>query len=222
MNNLYAIYGTGGCARSVMPLLKNKVKNKDSSNSRSICYIDDNKNSDLINDTKVISFKNLLELKSSYKKIFISIAIADPKIRIKLYKRIKENNFEFLNLKSSNALIMDDVSIGEGYIISPFVTLTSNIRIGKCFHANLYSYVEHDCQIGNFVTFAPGVKCNGNVVIEDNVFIGSGAIIKNGTDKNKIVIGSGSIIGAGSIILNNVKKNTTVVGNNGRIISDRN
>ncbi len=222
MNNLYAIYGTGGCARSVMPLLKNKVKNKDSSNSRSICYIDDNKNSDLINDTKVISFKNLLELKSSYKKIFISIAIADPKIRIKLYKRIKENNFEFLNLKSSNALIMDDVSIGEGYIISPFVTLTSNIRIGKCFHANLYSYVEHDCQIGNFVTFAPGVKCNGNVVIEDNVFVGSGAIIKNGTDKNKIVIGSGSIIGAGSIILNNVKKNTTVVGNNGRIISDRN
>lgn len=222
MNNLYAIYGTGGCARSVMPLLKNKVKNKDSSNSRSICYIDDNKNSDLINDTKVISFKNLLELKSSYKKIFISIAIADPKIRIKLYKRIKENNFEFLNLKSSNALIMDDVSIGEGFIISPFVTLTSNIRIGKCFHANLYSYVEHDCQIGNFVTFAPGVKCNGNVVIEDNVFVGSGAIIKNGTDKNKIVIGSGSIIGAGSIILNNVKKNTTVVGNNGRIISDRN
>ncbi len=222
MNNLYAIYGTGGCARSVMPILKNIINNKDSGNSKSICFIDDNKINDLINDIKVISFKNLLELRGSYNKIFISIAIADPKIRKKLYKRIKQNNLEFLNLKSFNSVIMDDVSIGEGFIISPFVTLTSNIKIGKCFHANLYSYVEHDCQIGDFVTFAPGVKCNGNVIIEDNVFIGSGAIIKNGTDKNKVVIESGSIIGAGSIILNNVKKNTTVVGNNGRIISDRN
>ena len=66
---------------------------------------------------------------------------------------------------------MDDVKIGEGAILSPYVTLTSNISIGKFFHANLYSYVEHDCFIGDFVTFAPGVKCNGNVVIGDNTIM---------------------------------------------------
>jgi acetyltransferase-like isoleucine patch superfamily enzyme len=80
---------------------------------------------------------------------------------------------------------MNDVKIGNGYLISPFVTFTSNIIIGKYFHANLYSYVEHDCIIGDFVTFAPGVKCNGNIIIEDEVFVGSGAIIKNGTNKHK-------------------------------------
>lgn len=41
---------------------------------------------------------------------------------------------------------------------------------GRHFHANLYSYVEHDCVIGDFVTFAPGVKCNGNVVVEDYAY----------------------------------------------------
>jgi len=220
MKNLYALYGTGGCARSVMPILKNTIGNKTDHNN--IIFIDDNKIEQSINGIKIITFQNLLELKNSYEKIYISIAIADSEIRKKLYKRIKKYNFEFLDLQSSNSIIMDNVSIGEGYIISPFVTFASNIKIGKCFHANLYSYVEHDCHIGDFVTFAPGVKCNGNVIIEDNVFIGSGAIIKNGTKENKIIIESGSIIGAGSLILNNVRKNTTVVGNNGRIIDDRN
>ena len=35
--------------------------------------------------------------------------------------------------------------------------------------------------IGDFVTFAPGVKCNGNIHIEDHVYIGAGAVIKQGT-----------------------------------------
>ena len=72
---------------------------------------------------------------------------------------------------------MDFVEIAEGSLISPFVTIGSNVKIGKFFHANLYSYVEHDCEIGDFITFAPGVKCNGNVNIQDNVYVGCGAII---------------------------------------------
>jgi acetyltransferase-like isoleucine patch superfamily enzyme len=51
---------------------------------------------------------------------------------------------------------MDDVVIGDGAILSPFTCITSNVRIGKSFHANLYSYVTHDCIIGDYVTFAPG------------------------------------------------------------------
>ncbi len=80
-----------------------------------------------------------------------------------------------------NVIIMDNVEIGEGAVLCPFVTLTSNIRIGKYFHANLYSYVEHDCVIGDYVTFAPAVRCNGNVIVEDHVYLGTGAIIKQGT-----------------------------------------
>lgn len=50
--------------------------------------------------------------------------------------------------------------------------------IGRSFHANIYSYVAHDCIIGDYVTFAPSVKCTGNVVIEDCVYIGTGAMRK--------------------------------------------
>jgi acetyltransferase-like isoleucine patch superfamily enzyme len=78
-------------------------------------------------------------------------------------------------------VILDDVEIGEGAIICHFTQMNSNIRIGKYFHANIYSYVAHDCVIGDYVTFAPAVRCNGNIIVKDHAYIGTGAVIKQGT-----------------------------------------
>ena len=116
---------------------------------------------------------------------------------------------------------MDNVVIGDGSILCPFVTLTSNITLGKCFHANLYSYVEHDCVIGDFVTFAPGVKCNGNVKIGDMVYIGAGAVIHQGTNDTPLFIGDGATIGMGAVVLNDVHAGQTVVGNPARPINKK-
>jgi acetyltransferase-like isoleucine patch superfamily enzyme len=111
---------------------------------------------------------------------------------------------------------MDEVLLGEGAILSPFVTLTSNIRIGRHFHANLYSYVEHDCVIGDFVTFAPAVKCNGNVHIGDHAYIGAGAVIRQGKPGKPLVIGKGAVIGMGAVVTRDVSPGVTVVGNPAR------
>jgi sugar O-acyltransferase (sialic acid O-acetyltransferase NeuD family) len=119
-------------------------------------------------------------------------------------------------LIAGNAVVMDEVSLGDGAILSPFVTLTSNIRIGRYFHANLYSYVEHDCLIGDFVTFAPGAKCNGNVVIEDHAYVGAGAVIKQGKPGQPLIIGRGAVVGMGAVVTKDVAPGTTVVGNPAR------
>lgn len=103
-------------------------------------------------------------------------------------------------------------------MLAPFVTLTSNIKIGRSFHANLYSYVAHDCEIGDFVTFAPGVKCNGNVVIGSKVYIGAGAIIKNGKPGNPLVIGDNALIGMGAVVAKSVPSGTMVVANPSKAI----
>ena len=106
--------------------------------------------------------------------------------------------------------------------MSPFVTITSNVIIGKCFQANIYSYVAHDSRVGDFVTFAPGAKCNGNVVIEDNVYIGTGAIIRQGRPNKPIVIGQGAIVGMGAIVTKNVPAGVTVIGNPAVPLSKKN
>ena len=112
---------------------------------------------------------------------------------------------------------MDDVILGAGACLSPFVTLTSNIRIGRAFHANSYSYVEHDCRIGDFVTFAPGVQCNGNVVIGDHAFPGAGAILRQGRSDTPLLIGRGAVVGMGAVVTKDVPAGVTVIGNPARI-----
>jgi sugar O-acyltransferase (sialic acid O-acetyltransferase NeuD family) len=107
---------------------------------------------------------------------------------------------------------MDSIELGEGALISPFVTLTSNISIGAHFQANLYSYVEHDCVIGDFVTFAPRVCCNGNVHIGDHAYIGTGAVIRQGRNGDPLRIGTGAVVGMGAVVTRDVEPYATVVG----------
>ena len=111
---------------------------------------------------------------------------------------------------------LDEVQIGEGAILCPFVKLGGNICIGKHFHANLYSYVTHDCEVGDYVTFAPGVMCNGNVVVQDHAYIGAGAMIKQGQLGKPLVIGRGAVVGMGAVVTKSVPPGATVVGNPAR------
>ena len=214
MPKINALYGYGGFGREVMPILKNLYPN-----DKNIFVVHKEfmpEHSD-INSTEIISFEDFLDIPNHEKNI--SITIADPIKRSALSKEIDSNKITRKTIISKNSLIMDNVEISDGAIICPFVTLTSNIRIGQNFHANLYSYVAHDCIVGNNVTFAPSVKCNGNVIIEDNVFIGTGAIIKQGKKDNPIVIGANSIISSGSFVTKNVSESTTVFGNPAKILS---
>ena len=103
--------------------------------------------------------------------------------------------------------------IGEGAIICGFCTITTNVRIGRFFHANIYSYVEHDAVIGDYVTFAPRVNCNGNIAIKDFAYIGNAAAIRQGESGRPTVIGRGAIVGMGAVVLGSVPDGQTVVGN---------
>ncbi len=56
--------------------------------------------------------------------------------------------------------------------------------------------------------------------VHDYVYVGTGAIIKNGTKDKPLVIGEGSIIGMGAVVIKDVEPYTTVVGNPARTIEN--
>jgi len=205
-NSIYAIYGASGYGREVMPLVKNMMKTEDL-----ICFVDDGIDAKEINGYKIFSYKEFLALDIANK--FINVAIADNMTRKALVETCLSDGLKLFGVRADNIVIMDNVDLDEGSVLSPFVTLTSDIKIGKSFHANIYSYVAHDCIIGDYVTFAPSVKCNGNVIIEDNAYIGTGAILKQGTPEKPLIIGKGAIVGMGAVVTKNVLPNTVVVGN---------
>lgn len=208
---IFAIYGVGGFAREVLPLLKRKVERN---SNYEICFVLDAEyavNFDELKGFKVISFDALKELKNS--KIYLAIGFSDQYRRKEVHEYCEENGIAMLNLKADNVVIMNDVTIGEGHILCPFVTITSDVVIGKGFQANLYSYIAHDCRIGDYVTFAPAVKCNGNVMVGDNTYIGTGAIIYPGKNGNPLKIGKNVTIAAGSVVTKSIPDGMTVFGN---------
>lgn len=201
--NLYGVYGASGFGREVMPLLRSQVE----SQPDALCvFVDDAGIEDTINGHKCLTFEQFLDHPAKHRAI--TIAIGDGDIRKKLVERCDVEGVGFVSVQATNCIVLDASSVAEGMIICGFATITSNAKIGRHFHGNIYSYVAHDCVIGDFVTFAPGVMCNGNVNIEDHAYIGTGAIIRQG-----ITIGAGAIVGMGAVVTRDVPPGVTVVGN---------
>lgn len=215
---IIGLFGAGGFGREIMPLLIQSPKSNFgySALRRQYYFIESETSLELVNGVSVLSEEEFFQ-KQNFKKFF-NVAIADSQIRRKVSERAFLAGATPVNIISPKAVVHETVTLGEGAIITDFVTITSNVEIGNFFHANLYSYIAHDCKIGNYVTFAPGVACNGNVIIEDNVFVGANAVIRPGSVGRPRVIGSGAIIGMGAVVLNDIAPNTTVVGNPARRI----
>ena len=210
MNKIYAVYGAAGCGRSLMPIARELI-----AKGETIYFIDDALTTEQqINGYKAINYGMFKAIESDEKNVLI--AIANSNIRQKLAEKLTNDGINIWTVKSQSTVIMDNVIIGNGAALSPFVTIGANVIIGRCFHANLYSYVEHDCVIGDFVTFAPRVSCNGNVHIEEHAYIGTGAMLRQGTPDKPLIIGKGAIVGMGAVVTKDVPAGVTVVGNPAR------
>jgi sugar O-acyltransferase (sialic acid O-acetyltransferase NeuD family) len=208
MTSLIGIYGASGFGREVAPLVKQAHA------GATIVFLDDAPKAKALNGLPVWTFDRFLGEPAAERSA--AIAIADSHVRQKLDQRCRDAGVAPLAVRHPSVVELDDVVIGDGAVLCSFVTLTSNILIGRSFHANIYSYVAHDCRIGDFVTFAPGVMCNGNVHIGDHAYIGTGAVIRQGTPDKPLTIGPGAVVGMGAVVTKDVPPGITVVGNPAR------
>ena len=213
---LIGVFGYSGFGREVMPILVEQMQASNRpANTYKFAFVDDNASFEVVNGYEAMNWEQFITLP---RKKSITVAISNPVIRKKIHLRAFQAEIPLRSAKSINTTIYDNVEFGEGCILTSGFIATSNITIGNGFHANLNSYVAHDCEIGDFVTFAPCVKCNGNVIIKDNVYIGTGAIIRQGKPGRPLVIGKGAKVEAGSYVVNSVAEEQTVFGSPARRI----
>jgi len=144
------------------------------------------------------------------------VAVGSGAVRARIDARCRDRGLRPFSLRSPQTYVGMGVETGPGLVLCPFACITARAVIGRQFQANIYSYVAHDCVIGDYVTFGPGAKCNGNVNVGDFAYIATGAIIRNGTPDKPIRIGKGATVGMGAVVTKDVAPGETVVGSPAR------
>lgn len=209
----YAIYSCEGFAREVIPSLRRQA-----GEAADIVFVDDDssKAGTVVHGCEVITFEQLCD--DAHNDRRVSIAVADPQVRGKLAERCEAEGFDWVSIVDKTHVRFDNVSVGEGAIFCANTMVTGDAEIGRHFQCNIYSYVAHDCRIGDFVTFAPRVSCNGRVEIDDYAYIGTGATLKQGSHERPLRIGKGAVVGMGAVVLKDVNDGEVVVGNPATVI----
>jgi sugar O-acyltransferase (sialic acid O-acetyltransferase NeuD family) len=203
-----AIFGPGGFGREILNLARAAARET----SGQVVFVADSPGGDVAG-VEVIGADQLGPDDR------LAIALGDSAARRAVAERLE--GIVPATLIAASAVIGPEVEIGEGAVICDHCTVTASATIGRHFQCNIYSYVAHDCRIGDFVTFAPRVSCNGNVWVEDGAYVGTGAVIKQGTAGKPTVIGAGAIVGMGAVVTKSVPAGVTVIGNPARPLEPR-
>jgi sugar O-acyltransferase (sialic acid O-acetyltransferase NeuD family) len=216
---VYGVYGSGGFGREVMPLAREQLAGVEG--GPELVFIDDSAEPDaVVNGHRALRYPDFLALPCEQR--CVAIAVGNSTVRQRLADQCALDGVQPFEIRAGSAVVLDGNRIGGGAILCGFTTVTSNATIGRHFHANLYAYIAHDCVVGDYVTLAPGAKVNGGVVLEDHVYVGTGAIIRERQPGRPVVIGRGAVIGMGAVVTRSVAAGTTVVGNPARELARRN
>jgi sugar O-acyltransferase (sialic acid O-acetyltransferase NeuD family) len=210
-NKKILLIGGGGHCKSVLDTI---LSHNDFSEIGIIEKTEKN-NSDILS-IPVIGCDHELEhlYNNGYKYAFITVgSIGDPKLRIKLFKIVRDMGFEIPNLIDQTACVSNYTKLGKGIFIGKNAVVNAGSVIDDCAIINTRSVVEHDCIIEEFVHIAPGAVLLGNVTVGRNTHIGANSVILQ-----QLKIGSDTIIGMGSTVTKNIESKVVAYGNPCKVI----
>lgn len=138
---------------------------------------------------------------------FFFVAIGDNSIREKLMRELQNNGANLASLIHPNAVISENVRIGEGTAIMAGAVVNTGTVIGDGVIINTCASVDHDCRIDDFVHVAVGAHVCGTVHVGARTWIGAGATVINNID-----ICASCMIGAGAVVTKNIKDAGVYIG----------
>jgi sugar O-acyltransferase (sialic acid O-acetyltransferase NeuD family) len=205
-----AIYGAGGFAREVAWLVES-CNISDEIVYSVVCFIDDDKSKHgtLLNG---IAMMGIDEAHQRFPKALVIGGVGVPKTRQLLMERASSFGFSFATLVHPRVEMSQWVEIGPGTVICAGNILTTNITLGRHVQINLDCTIGHDVIMGDYTTLAPGAHVSGWVHFGRRVYVGTGAVIINGTQDRPLTIGDDVVIGAGACVTKPIESGLTVVG----------
>ena len=182
-----ALFGNGGHAREVAAQLNKEVT----------FFVDDefsNESAKPISDFKPENY-------------LMMVAVANSKEREKIVKRLPSNTKYFTFVHPTVLSMDNNIEIGEGSFIGAYSILTTNIKVGKHSILNRGNQIGHDSILGDYFSAMPGAIVSGNVILGENVYMGT-----NSSIKEKIQVCSNVTIGSNATVIKNIIIGGTYVG----------
>tara|TARA_R110001592_G_scaffold214649_2_gene467617 strand:+ start:5564 stop:6214 length:651 start_codon:yes stop_codon:yes gene_type:complete len=201
-----AIFGKGGFGREVHMLIE-QINQCELSWDFAGFFDDSKPKEGSINGQPYLG--GLAELNDLKEELCLVIAIGNPATKKYILDRIINESITYPVLIHPSVLIGDRqfVSIGEGSIICAGSIITVNIEIGKHVILNLACTIGHDTVIRDFCAFMPHVSISGEVIVNKDVYVGTGASIIN-----QVEIGENTTVGAGSVVTKSLPNACVAVG----------
>lgn len=201
------IIGTGAVAAELTSYIEDNNKYSDSDSQIDLLgYIDYEYNVEkywkkydlqkpVLGDIDNFDFENDIE---------VLIGISDIKFRNEIISKLEVKEVTFFQFIHYSSIVPKTIEFGKGNIIYPFCIIGPNTKVGDFNMVTSYSFISHDCVIGNGNFFSTaGVA--GRVSIGDYNFFGI-----RSTVIPHITIGSRNMIQAGMVVDKSIKDDATI------------
>lgn len=134
-------------------------------------------------------------------------AVANTATKLRLCRDLQARGARFATLIHHSVIVGPACRIGEGSVLCPRVTLTTNVTLGDFVTVNGFSGFGHDSVVSDGCTVSSHVDITGRVRLGEGVFLGSHASVLPG-----VSVGDFAVIGAGSVVLRDVPARATMMG----------
>jgi len=134
--------------------------------------------------------------------------IGNPIVKEKVTITISEKGGEFINLVHKSVLLFNNITFGEGIVVSPNCVISNNCVLGNHVALNLCCTLGHDVIVGDYCQINSQCDLTGYVSLGQRVFLGSRVSLIP-----KVFVGNDVVLGAGSVVFRNIKKTGTYIGN---------
>jgi sugar O-acyltransferase (sialic acid O-acetyltransferase NeuD family) len=193
------VLGAKGHAIEVLDILLEQYKETD------ISFFDDTIKKESVLHSEFIIYNEFTKMQQEE----FCLGVGGVKIRKILSSKGLAKKLVWKGIRANNVVIGKYSSTIHSTVdLMLSVTISSNVAIGKGSLINRNVSIHHGVTIGEFCEVAPCSLLLGNVQIDDEVFIGAGAVILP-----NIRIGKGAVVGAGAIVIKDVGAGCVVVGN---------
>lgn len=147
-------------------------------------------------DTEISDLTSGLQVKNA---VLAVGQIGLGKLRHEICCRLGSLQVVFPKIISPNALVNDDVAMGNGVVVMDGAIINTGAKLGVGVIANTHCTIEHDVTLADWVHIAPGATISGGVTVGRFSMIGAGATVIEGRN-----IPAETIIGAGATVVHDL------------------